>query len=83
MKNVSGWQMMLQKGVFILMTTDSACIAGRNNIKKMNIIRSLWYEICTEEINKIAITSDDDNRVIMADGIHTLAYGHTILKNYN
>ena len=34
----------------------------------------------TEEINKIALSSDDDQRVIKADGIHTLAYGHTNLK---
>ena len=38
-------------------------------------------EIYTEEINKIALSSDDDKRVIMANGLHTLAYGHTNLKN--
>ena len=27
--------------------------------------------------------TNDDKRVIMADGIHTLAYGHTNLKNCN
>ena len=32
---------------------------------------------------KIALSSDDDKLVIMADGIHTLAYGHTILKIFN
>ena len=48
--------------------------------RKMNVIRSHSHEIYTEEINKIALSSDDDKRVIMADGIHTLAYGHTNLK---
>ena len=48
--------------------------------RKMNIIRSHCNEIFTEEINKIALSSDDDKRVIMADGIHTLAYEHTNLK---
>ena len=48
--------------------------------RKMNVIRSQCHEIYTEEINKIALSSDDDKRVIMADGIHTLAYGHTNLK---
>ena len=47
--------------------------------KKMNVIRSHCHEIYTEEINKIYHSSDDDKRVIMADGIHTLAYGHTNL----
>ena len=48
--------------------------------RKMNVIRSHCYEIYTEEIYKITLSSDDDKRVIMADGIHTLAYGHTNLK---
>ena len=51
--------------------------------RKMNVIRSHCHEIYTEEINKIALSSDDDKRVIMVDGIHTLAYGHTNLKNCN
>ena len=48
--------------------------------RKLNIIRSHSHEIYTEEINKIALSSDDDKRVIMTDGIHTLAYGHKNLK---
>ena len=48
--------------------------------RKMNVIRSHCHEIYTEDINKITLSSDDDKRVIMADGIHTLDYGHTKLK---
>ena len=46
----------------------------------MNVIRRHCHTIYTEEINKIALSSDDDKRVIMAVGIHTLAYGHTNFK---
>ena len=46
----------------------------------MNVIRSHCHEIYIEEINKIAFSSDDDKRVIMSDGIHTLAYGHKNFK---
>ena len=49
----------------------------------MNVILSHCHEIYTEEINKIALSSDDDKQVIMADGIHTLAHGHTKVKNCN
>ena len=49
----------------------------------MNVIRSHCHEIYTEEFNKIVLSSDDDKRVIIADGIQTLAYGHTNLKNCN
>ena len=46
----------------------------------MNVIRSHCHEIYTEEINKIALSSDDDKWVIMADEMHTLAYGYINLK---
>ena len=48
--------------------------------QKMNVVCSHCHEIYTAEIKKIALSSDDAKRVIMADGIHTLAYGHTKLK---
>ena len=48
--------------------------------RKMNVIRSHCYEIYTEEIDKITLSSDDDKWVIMPDRIYTLAYGHTNLK---
>ena len=70
---------MLQKGVFNSMTTESV-FSRKEQHGKMNVIRSHSHEIYTEEINKIALSSDDDKRVIMADGIHTLAYGHRNLK---
>ena len=57
--------------------------SGKEQHRKINVIRSHCHEIYTEEINKIALSSDDDKRVNMADGIHTLAYGHTNVKNCN
>ena len=48
--------------------------------RKMNIILSHCHEIYTDEINKIALTFDDDKRIIIAVGILTLAYGHTNFK---
>ena len=60
------------------------CLFNRNEQhRKMIVIQSQCHEIYTEEINKIALSSDDDKQVIMANGIHTLAYGHTNLNNCN
>ena len=47
--------------------------------KTMNVIRSYKPDMYTKEVNKIALTADDDNRVIMENGIHTLALGHFTL----
>jgi len=46
----------------------------------MNVIRSHLHNVYTEEVNKVALSAEDDKRVIMEDGIHTLAYGHYSLK---
>ncbi|XP_065665727.1 uncharacterized protein LOC136087148 [Hydra vulgaris] len=53
----------------------------KEHIRKMNIIRSHAHEVYTEEINKVALSAEDDKRVVLEDGIHTLAYGHYILGN--
>ena len=54
--------------------------SSKEQHKKINVLRSNCHEIYTEEINKIALYSDDDKRIIMADGIHNLAYRYTNLK---
>jgi len=38
--------------------------------------------VYTEEVNKVALSAEDDKRVIMEDGIHTLAYGYYSLINW-
>jgi len=52
----------------------------REQLRKMNVIRSYHHDIYTEEVNKVALSSDDDKRVILQDGVHTLAYGHYSLN---
>ena len=42
----------------------------------MNVFRSRRHDVYTEEVNKIALSANDDKRVILKDGIHTLAHGH-------
>ena len=45
---------------------------GKEQLRKMNMIRSHTHEVYTEEVNKIALCPDDDKR----HGAHTLALGH-------
>ena len=49
---------------------------GKEQLRRMNVIRSHKHEIYTEEVNKIALSSSDDKRHILDDGVHTLALGH-------
>ena len=42
----------------------------------MSIIRSHKHELYTEEVNKVALSADDDKRHVLQDGIHTVLHGH-------
>ena len=49
---------------------------GKEQLRKMNVIRSHINEVYTEEVNKIALCPDNDKRHILEDGVHTLALRH-------
>ena len=53
---------------------------GKEQLRTMNVIRSHRHNIYTEEVNKVALSANDDKRVISKDGIHTLAHGHNSLN---
>ena len=50
-------------------------------LRTMNVIRSHLHDIYTEQINKVALSADDDKRIILEDGVSTLAYGHYKIKS--
>ena len=49
---------------------------GKEQLRKMNIIRSYRHEVYTEEVNKVALCPKNDKRHILEDDVHTLALGH-------
>ena len=56
---------------------NTKCLfTGKEQLRKMNVIRSRLHEIYTEEVNKIALSCEDDKRHILEVGVHTLALGH-------
>ena len=76
------------KGISKVVTKNDIAFEDYKNVlfnqtkqmRKMNVIRSYKHEIFTEEINKVALSGDDDKRIVMENRIHTLAYGHYSLR---
>ena len=72
------------KGIKKCVTTNSitfkdyeTCLfTNINQLRKMNVFRSHLHDVYSEEINKIALSANDDKRIILKDGIHTLPHGH-------
>ena len=51
--------------------------SGEKQMRKMNIIRSENHNIYSKEVNKVALSNDDDKRKVLKDGIHTKAFRPT------
>ena len=58
------------------MTTIKRLFTRKEQLRTMNVIRSYKHDLYTEKVNKIALSSNDDKRHILDDGITTLAFGH-------
>ena len=56
-------------------------LTGKETLRKQNILRSYDHEVYTEEVNKVALSAEDDKRYILSDGMDTLAWGHHKIKN--
>ena len=50
-------------------------LQAKAKLSNMNVIRSRAHNIYTEKMNKVAVSCEDDKRIILEDGIHTLAVG--------
>lgn len=52
-------------------------LLDNNLVRKKNIVfKSLKHEIFTQSLNKIALSSKDDKRIILKNKISTLSWGH-------
>ena len=49
---------------------------GKEQLRKMNVIRRYRHEVYTEEVNKVGFCPRDNKRHILEYGVHTLALGH-------
>jgi hypothetical protein len=68
-KNIVAREIMLEDYKEVLFT-------GKSQYRRMNMIRSELHDVYTITSNKLALSANDDKRVIMDDRISTKAIGH-------
>jgi hypothetical protein len=54
--------------------------SGKKQWRGMNVFRSRLQEIYTERVVKVALSANDDKRIVNKDGINTTAIGHKDLR---
>ena len=77
-KKCKGVKEAVVKGKISFNDYKRCLFSGKEQYRQMNVFRTRKHEIFTEEINKVALSADDDKRIILPDKINTLAYGHTL-----
>ena len=79
-KKCKGIKMNVTKNEITFKDYETCLFQNIVQRRKMNVFRSHGHDVYTEEINKIALSANDDKRVILKDGVHTRAHGH--YRNY-
>ena len=51
-------------------------MTGKNQMRKQTLFRSREHHLFTENMTKIALSAADDKRIVLENGIDTLALGH-------
>jgi hypothetical protein len=54
--------------------------SSKRQWRGMNVFRSRLHKIYTERVVKVALSANDDKRVVNRDGINTTAIGHKSLR---
>ena len=47
--------------------------SGKKEMRKMNIIRSENHDIYSKEVNKVALSNEDDKREVLLGKVKTIA----------
>ena len=75
-KKCKGVEKLVVKNSITHENYKNCLFTGKEQLRKMNVIRSHMHDIYTEVINKVALSSSDDKRHILERLTDTLALGN-------
>ena len=71
---VKVWKKYVVNKEITLYDYKNCLFSGRQQLRPMNVIRSHHHEVFTEQMNTIALSPDDNKRIILPNRINTLAH---------
>ena len=74
-KKAKGTKMYVIKRCLIFDNYYACLEKNQKILRSQQRFKSEGHDVCTEEINKMALSYDDDKRLISYDGITTYPYG--------
>ena len=80
MKKAKGTKKCVIKNMFRFEDYKKCLFSNGKVLKSQQRFKSGNHEVYTENINKIALSCDDDKRIVTSDRITSYPYGY-ILKN--
>ena len=75
-KKCKGVKKLVVKKNISLADYRRCLFTGERQLRTMNVLRSREHVIHSEQVNKVALSCEDNKRVILDDRISTLAIGH-------
>ena len=75
-KKCKGIKKVVVKDTITFDDYKECLFTGKQQMRKMNVLRSEDHEIYAQTINKVASISEDDKRIVLEDKIHTNSIGY-------
>jgi len=75
-KKCKGVKKNVIRNKFFFNDYKDVLFSGKEVLRTMNVIRSRTHNLSTEQVNKIALSANDDKRIFRVDKIQTLAHGY-------
>ena len=80
-KKCKGIRKYIIKNEITIEDFEECLFSGKSQFRAMNTIRSRQHNVRTKQVNKTALSVDDDKRIILEDKITTMAIGHRLSED--
>ena len=75
-KKCKGIKKCVTKNSITFKDYETCLFTNVKQLRKMNVFRIRGHDVYSEQVNKIALSANDDKRIILEDGVNTRPHGY-------